>query len=574
MNKKMKKITKIVLTILSIIIIGFFAYSITPKTFQNDTYYTIKIGEYIVNNTKDISTLLPWNEGLYSIDPFTWHEGLMYTYPHWLYDVATYLIYNISGFEGIYYATCILSIILGITIYGVNKKLNKNSVISFGITIASLYCLKSFITARAQLVTFILFVLTIFGIEQFLKTKKIRYAIMLIVIPIIIANVHSAVWPFYFVLYLPYIAEYLIFCIATANYSILFKKVKLFFTKKKMDKNQLNEEYKKIKEQRNLDDKRVRKNLSKLYKLRLKCEKNAKWLILIAVICAFTGLLTPIKDSPYTYTLKISQGNTTANISEHLPLTLINNDNMVVILVIVFGILTFTRAKIHLRDFFMLFGLMLLSFMSQRQVSMFVLLGNFTLARLICELIIMFKRKINYKKRDWQSYYISISAFTIICMITLGLSLKYYKAKVHDSFVDVSSYPIAASNYIVNELIPSVGKENLKLYNEYNYGSYLLFRGIPVFIDSRSDLYTPEFNGEKGEDGEYDGRDIFTDFLNISSLASDYEYEFSSYGVTHVITYSNSKLNAQLEKDSNYNELYSDNYFTIYERLSAKISEE
>ena len=33
----------------------------------------------------------------------------------------------------------------------------------------------------------------------------------------------------------------------------------------------------------------------------------------------------------------------------------------------------------------------------------------------------------------------------------------------------------------------------MKIYNEYNYGSYLLFRGIPVFIDSRCDLYTKEY---------------------------------------------------------------------------------
>lgn len=35
----------------------------------------------------------------------------------------------------------------------------------------------------------------------------------------------------------------------------------------------------------------------------------------------------------------------------------------------------------------------------------------------------------------------------------------------------------------------------MKLFNEYNYGSYLLYKGVPVFIDSRADLYAPEFNG-------------------------------------------------------------------------------
>ena len=68
-------------------------------------------------------------------------------------------------------------------------------------------------------------------------------------------------------------------------------------------------------------------------------------------------------------------------------------------------------------------------------------------------------------------------------------------------------------------------------------------------------------------------RDIFTDFLDISSLASNYENEFEKYDVTHVITYSNSKLNSLIAKDSNYEELYDDGRFAIYERLSANDNE-
>ena len=63
----------------------------------------------------------------------------------------------------------------------------------------------------------------------------------------------------------------------------------------------------------------------------------------------------------------------------------------------------------------------------------------------------------------------------------------------------------------------------MKLFNDYNYGSYLLFKGIPVFIDSRADLYSPEFNK---------GKDIFSDYLNISGLSNWYEDKFEEYGVT------------------------------------------
>ncbi len=72
-----------VLVFLSILL---FAIAIAPKSLQNDTFYTIKIGEYISQN--GISDLTQ--------DTFSWHE-LPYTYPHWLYDFSMYLIYNFSG---------------------------------------------------------------------------------------------------------------------------------------------------------------------------------------------------------------------------------------------------------------------------------------------------------------------------------------------------------------------------------------------------------------------------------------------------------------------------------------------
>ena len=96
-------------------------------------------------------------------DPFSWHEDLPYTYPHWLYDVGTYLVYQlgenigIGGFTAIYIATVILAIALGIVIYYALNKVCKNQLVSFFITLGMMYLLKSFIAARAQLVTCLLY---------------------------------------------------------------------------------------------------------------------------------------------------------------------------------------------------------------------------------------------------------------------------------------------------------------------------------------------------------------------------------------------------------------------------------
>ena len=148
-DDKTKKIdnTNIRFNILAILLIAIFCFSITPVTLQNDTFYTIKIGEHIIENGIDMH------------DPFSYHN-ISYTYPHWLYDVGMYLIYSTGGQVGIYISTICLSIILGLSIYFTNSKLTKNKLTSFVITIGTMYMLRGFVAARAQLVTFILFILT------------------------------------------------------------------------------------------------------------------------------------------------------------------------------------------------------------------------------------------------------------------------------------------------------------------------------------------------------------------------------------------------------------------------------
>ena len=134
------------------------------------------------------------------------------------------------------------------------------------------------------------------------------------------------------------------------------------------------------------------------------------------------------------------------------------------------------------------------------------------------------------------------------------------KDKFNDTYIDESSYPVQACDYIIENI--DLGKA--KFYIEYNYGSYMLFRGIPVFIDSRADLYAPEFSGKKD--------DIFMDFIETSNISKFYEDTFEKYGITHVITYENSKMNMIITKtqDENYKELYKDDYFVVYERVSEQ----
>ena len=545
MKKILEKIYEkrnIICGIIFAIIIILFGFSVAPKTLQNDTYYTVSIGNLIMENGIDMK------------DHYSWHEDLPYTYPHWMYDVFMSIIYNMGSWQGIYISVCIMSIILGLSIYIVNKKLNKNQVISFALTIGAMYLLKDYIAARAQLVTFIIFIWVIYFIEKFIENpKKVGYAIGIILASIIIANIHVAVWPFLFVIFLPYIAEYIICLVAdTAIYqkiTILWKKVLLNKykndeTKKQKINQELNEIYLQNEKVKNVREK------EEPYKIRMKLNKNVKWLILVMAICGLTGFLTPLGTTPYTYLVKTMEGNTVNNINEHLPLTLINNIPIMCTIIIVLSLLIFTKVKIRLSDLFMIGGLTFLMFSSKRQSTMFVLIGSIILNRMFTEAI-----KI-YSKENMERMFKNI-----VCILGIAISVvaifqgaKFIDKKKDNSYVNEASYPVDAANWILENL----DINNIKLFNEYNYGSYLLYRGIPVFIDSRADLYAPEFNGKK---------DIFMDFINTSNLGKFYGKTFEEYGITHVILYKNAKIRMIIDETEpeKYNKIYSDKYFVIYE---------
>lgn len=533
---------------MAIILIIIFCAAISPISLQNDTFYTIKVGEYIVEN------------GVTMQEPFSWNEGLEYTFPHWAYDVLIYSIYNIGGMTGIYISTIILASILGILIYYINTKLVKNRIISFILTIATLYLLKPFICARAQLVTFILFILTIYFIEKFLENKKIRYAIGLIIIPILIANLHTATFYFYFILYLPYFAEYVIYILSYS--AVIISESAFQNIKKKIEKQgeteELKEKLEKAERRYNRLKTKEDAKFENPYKIRTRYNNNVKWLIIIFIICLFTGLLTPLGDTPYTYLIKTMQGISTKNISEHLPVVLANNKKLLILFAVYIACIAFTKIKIRLPDLFMISGLTLLTILSGRQASMLYLIGIIVLNRLITDILSQ-NGKQTIKKLEEKSS--TILGIALISIVVLVIAIFQFKPKMKDKYINENAYPVQATEWIKENLPIS----EIKLYNEYNYGSYLIYQGIPVFIDSRCDLYLPEFN-----ENVY----VFKDFLNINNLGIfELESKINEYGFTHFIVSKSTKFKMYLSQNPDkYKQIYptediEDNNFTIYEKI-------
>ncbi len=480
-----------------ILVISFLCIGLTYRYLQTDTFYMIKLGNYIYHN------------GIDFLDHYCWIVNLPYTYPHWLYDFFIYLVYDWFGYFGIYVSTIFLFIFLCLTIYFVNLKLNKNEFFSIILSIICVFRLSMFAVARAQLISLICFVLEFYFIYKIIETGKKMYAVGLFLICILIANVHATVWLFFFFLFLPFFAEHIIFLVGKKYFS-----------------------------------------LSSCLKLKIEDISHVKMLFLTFSISLFLGMLSPSKIC-YTYIFKVMMGNSQKFLLEHLPLTVIEYPFFLVAILILLIILIFTETKIYLRELFMIGGITFMCLTSVRHLSFFYSIVVIIIG-VVCVRCLNDKGDATFDTLGKMLLGKKIIYCVLLLLIGMFSYFQFFKHS-KEEFVLKKDYPVEAVQYIKSNL----DYKNIRLYNGYDYGSYLLFNDIPVFIDARCDLYLKEFNGM-----------TYSIFDKMENMPKNYEKEFKKMGVTHALVKKKEILFLILSKDSHYKVLYNDKYFTLFERVN------
>ena len=485
---------KIRFRILSVISIICLCVGTTIKSFQNDTFYVIKLGEYIYHHGVDL------------VDHYSWVAKLPYSYPHWLYDLFIYYIYHYFGYFGIYISTIILFILLILIVYYVHLKIHKNEFLAVFSSILGIIGIYGFASARAQLVSIILFVLEVYFIEKLNKSGKNKYIIYLTLGSLVIANVHGTAWFMYFILFLPFFGEEIVYYIC-----------KKFSNKKIPDR------------------------------IILKKNMYIKKLIVSFILSFMMGIFTPSRIC-YTYVFRIMLGDSQKYIMEHAPLVIIHAPLFLVIILVLLLVLVFTKTRVYLKEMFMICGLLLMSLISIRHLVFFYLIGIIYISS-ICVRALNDNGDVTL---DIIYQFITSNKLIYGFIIISVILVSYTKFNEHydKDYVVLKSYPVKATDYIKNNL----DYKNIKLYNDYNVGSYLLYQDIPVFIDSRCDLYLSEFNGI--------GNSIFDDAVNIEK---NYEKIFSKYGVEYVLVSKNDILYRLLDKDIDYKMVYKDKYFALFQ---------
>lgn len=472
-----------ILVIISFLVIS---YLLAQKVFQNDTFYTIKVGESIFKNGIDMK------------DHFSFITDLAYTYPHWLYDCFIYFIYALGGMQFIYISTIVLGFILLFSIYNFSVKLGYNKYISYIIITVFSFFLSGYFTARAQMFSYIFFVVILYSLEMLRNTNKKRYLIYLFISSLMIANMHAAVWLFTFALFLTYIVQDII--------AIIIKKFDI-----------------------------------KIFKsFNIEIEKSKLKITMIAFgLCLLTGFLTPNFLVPFTYYINTIKGVSLSHINEHSAITIEGYPYVYFFCFVTLILLLNKKVKIRLREIFLLVGLFILAFSSIKNISLLIILSMFVYIRLLSS----FNLK-NIDNSIWYKYFVSV--LLLFFVITFFVSIGVYSKK---DYVNEKSYPVEASKFIKENL----DYKNIRLFNQYDFGSYLMYEDIPVFIDSRADLYLKEFNKDCT---------IFEDYFSAKTY---YDYYFKKYQITHLILKKTTSLYSTIKEKENYKILYNDDYFVVYE---------
>ena len=472
------------------------------KHSDNDLYFDLKTGEDILKYGIDFK------------DHFSFIPNLVYIYHHFLYDIIISFIFKMGGYISLFVFFLAFYVLLGVILFYINNKFSNNKFLSLIVTLVSLYLMKTFITTRVQTITYPLFLLYIYFVWKLYCTGHKKYSIFLIIISVLIVNLHMPMWILTIVFYLPFLVELLFW---------LFKKKK--------------------------------PNLFNIINTRIEIlkPKSIKIFLITFIVLCFSGLISPLKLYPYTFFINALNNDSYSFINEMKSTVLISQFHLLLLYIITILTLLFLNVKIKLRSIILILGLILFSLIARRNIAYvylllptllhFIIHNNYNLKNL---LKIKLLNKLN-KKLLYTVVIILLSISSTCCIFVVT----FYKNNFN---YNEDYYPKETVKYIKENL----DYQNIHLFNEFGFGSYLEFHDIPVFIDSRAEVYISEFNG---------GYDIISDYKKTSNF-NEYEKVFEKYNINYIIISKNESLDQYLKNSNKYELIFKENnMYHLYKKL-------
>ena len=259
-------------------------------------------------------------------------------------------------------------------------------------------------------------------------------------------------------------------------------------------------------------------------------KRNINKLIVLMILAVLFGFCSPCGTDAYRYVFSVMGAVSAEFITEMQPLSLLNEPQVAIALSLFIGIVAFTKTKVRVVDCFLLLGITLMSLNTIRYVFFFYLIVTIAIFRVLNDCIDEYNVKLDFINKK-------------LNVLILNYSEDYIPPKV---------YPINAAQYILK----NIDLAEMRIYNHFNFGGYLELLGIPVFLDSRAEMYVQEFNDTT----------VLEDWWELSAGNESYKKVFNKYDITHALLYKGEKINLYIQEDPEWDIVYQDDLFMLYER--------
>lgn len=110
-------------------------------------------------------------------------------------------------------------------------------------------------------------------------------------------------------------------------------------------------------------------------------------------------------------------------------------------------------------------------------------------------------------------------------------------------------FPVAALEYLQDS-----GLDESRIYNDFPWGGFLLWNGIPPFIDGRTDMYGPEF---------------LEDTLDTLFLREGWEASLDEYEIETALLTDTAPLTQMLEERDDWEEVYRNEGAVVFVRAAG-----
>ena len=252
---------------------------------------------------------------------------------------------------------------------------------------------------------------------------------------------------------------------------------------------------------------------------------DLKPIILIMIIMLLTGLINPygIKNILYVFT---SYGQKILNetIIELVPLSFSSSYDKIIIFIIFLTYFLYFKCKnVPIRYYLLLFGTTYLAFDCSRSIALFIIGSLFPLSYL-------YKDKI--PNIDIERFIpLILKNIIVISFLIVTISSTI--------FIKRDFYP--ESREPIDYLVKNYNTENIKLYINFNDGSYAVYKEIKVNIDPRAEVYLKKNNHKS---------DIYDEYTKLGNNEIDYKDYINKYKFTHILVNEDDPMYNKLKKDS------------------------